>query len=496
MARLVRLFVDNGVRKVRLTGGEPLTRGGVAGLAAAIAAMPGLSDLSLSTNGTRLARHARSLREAGVRRLNVSLDTLDAAGFQAITGRDCLADVLDGLRAAREAGFAPVKLNSVVHAATPEDDVERLLAYAREQGFVLRLIEPMPMGDCGRAHEHVDLNALGGRLAARHGLVPALAAGGAGPARYWTADGQTHVLGVITPMSRHFCAACNRVRLGADGTLYLCLGQEDQVPLGRMLRAGASDAELRGALLAGIAAKPERHDFNARPSACCASWRRREAEMRDIERFIDGFQRFQYQYYEAAPSLYRNLRDGQHPSTLLIGCCDSRVDPAMLLGCDPGDIFTVRNVANLVPPADRDQGHHGVLAAIQFAVDQLKVGRIIVLGHAHCGGIRALMEARRRGRRAGLPEPLDGYRRAGPPARAEPDAGRPGRRAPARLRTGLHPDLAAQPGVAALRAAGAGGRHADPAWLVFRPGGGRFAGILAARGRLPAHRLPLFTELA
>ena len=101
MARLVRLFVDNGVRKVRLTGGEPLTRGGVAGLAAAIAAMPGLSDLSLSTNGTRLARHARSLREAGVQRLNVSLDTLDAAGFQAITGRDCLADVLDGLRAAR-----------------------------------------------------------------------------------------------------------------------------------------------------------------------------------------------------------------------------------------------------------------------------------------------------------------------------------------------------------------------------------------------------------
>ena len=145
----------------------------------------------------------------------------------------------------------------MVHAATPEDDVERLLAYAREQGFVLRLIEPMPMGDCGRAHEHVDLNALGARLAARHGLVPALASGGAGPARYWTADGRTHVLGVITPMSRHFCAACNRVRLGADGTLYLCLGQEDQVPLGRMLRAGASDAELRGALLAGIAAKPE-----------------------------------------------------------------------------------------------------------------------------------------------------------------------------------------------------------------------------------------------
>ncbi|KRC68236.1 Carbonic anhydrase 1 [compost metagenome] len=119
--------------------------------------------------------------------------------------------------------------------------------------------------------------------------------------------------------------------------------------------------------------------------------------MGDIERLIDGFQRFQQQYYEDAPSLYRNLRDGQHPSTLLIGCCDSRVDPAMLLGCDPGDIFTVRNVANLVPPASKDRGLQGVLAAIQFAVEQLQVSRIIVLGHAQCGGIRALMERRIRG---------------------------------------------------------------------------------------------------
>lgn len=114
--------------------------------------------------------------------------------------------------------------------------------------------------------------------------------------------------------------------------------------------------------------------------------------MQDLERLVGGFQRFQQQYYEDAPSLYRNLREGQHPSTLLIGCCDSRVDPAMLLGCDPGDIFTVRNVANLVPPCSKDRGLQGVLAAIQFAVEQLQVSRIIVLGHAQCGGIRALME--------------------------------------------------------------------------------------------------------
>jgi len=265
MARLVGVFVGLGIRKVRLTGGEPLLRRGVADLARDIAAMPGLADLSVSTNGTQLVRHAEALRAAGVTRLNISLDTLDAAAFSQITGRDCLESVLAGLAAARQAGYSPIKLNSVVHAATPEDDVRRLLDYAVEQGFVLRLIEPMPMGECGRGFTHTDLNALGARLAADAGLVPSLAGSGTGPARYWAAGEGAPVLGVITPMSRHFCAACNRVRLGVDGTLYLCLGQEAQVPLGRLLRSGASDAELTRAILAGIAAKPERHDFVTRP---------------------------------------------------------------------------------------------------------------------------------------------------------------------------------------------------------------------------------------
>lgn len=277
MARLIGLFVGVGVSKVRLTGGEPLLRRGVTDLARSIAALPGVADLSVSTNGTQLARHAQALRAAGVTRLNISLDTLDAAVFSQITGRDCLDAVLAGLAAARQAGFAPIKLNSVVHAATPQDDVRRLLAYAVEQGFVLRLIEPMPMGACGQAYAHTDLNALGAVLAGEAGLVPAMPKGGSGggsgsgsgsgsgPARYWTSGHGLPVLGVITPMSRHFCASCNRVRLGVDGTLYLCLGQEDQVPLGQMLRAGASDAELTCAILAGIAAKPERHEFVTRP---------------------------------------------------------------------------------------------------------------------------------------------------------------------------------------------------------------------------------------
>lgn len=265
MARLVGVFVGLGISKVRLTGGEPLLRRGVAGLARDIAAMPGLTDLSVSTNGTQLARHAESLRAAGVTRLNISLDTLDAAAFGQITGRDCLDSVLAGLAAARQAGYSPIKLNSVVHAATPEAEVRRLLDYAVEQGFVLRLIEPMPMGECGRGFTHTDLNALGARLAADAGLVPALSGSGTGPARYWTAGEGAPVLGVITPMSRHFCATCNRVRLGVDGTLYLCLGQEAQVPLGRLLRGGASDDQLARAIRAGIAAKPERHDFVSRP---------------------------------------------------------------------------------------------------------------------------------------------------------------------------------------------------------------------------------------
>ncbi|NLR73669.1 carbonic anhydrase [Leeia aquatica] len=116
--------------------------------------------------------------------------------------------------------------------------------------------------------------------------------------------------------------------------------------------------------------------------------------MHDLERFISGFQRFQQQYFDQQPSVYDELKQGQHPTTLLIGCCDSRVDPALLLGCDPGDIFTVRNVANLVPPCTHGMSHQGVSSAIQFAVDQLQVSRIIILGHAQCGGIRALVEQR------------------------------------------------------------------------------------------------------
>ncbi|MBP7132459.1 MAG: GTP 3',8-cyclase MoaA [Aquabacterium sp.] len=265
MSRLVGVFVGLGVSKVRLTGGEPLLRRGVTELAGQIAALPGLRDLSISSNGTQLARHAVGLREAGVHRLNISLDSLDAGCFARITGRDCLEDVLDGLRVAREAGFDPIKLNMVVQADVNLGEVQRMVAFAIDQGFILRLIEPMPVGDTGRSTQGVDLSTLGESLAQQHGLVPEIMGKGAGPARYWCTADRKMSLGVITPMSQHFCAACNRVRLGVDGTLYLCLGQNDQVPLGRMMREGATDADLVAAIHAGIQAKPERHEFNERP---------------------------------------------------------------------------------------------------------------------------------------------------------------------------------------------------------------------------------------
>lgn len=264
MTRLIGLFAGLGVAKVRLTGGEPLLRRGISELAAQISALPGIRDLSLSSNGTQLGRHAVALKAAGVSRLNISLDTLDPSCFARITGRDCLSDVLEGIAAAQAAGFDPIKLNMVVQGDVNEADIDRMIEYSIRGGFILRLIEPMPVGDTGRTTHGVDLSALGQKLAGRHGLLPQVLGGG-GPARYWVSPDSGMSLGVITPMSQHFCAACNRVRLGVDGTLYLCLGQNDQVPLGGMLRMGANDAELSAALLAGIAAKPERHEFNTRP---------------------------------------------------------------------------------------------------------------------------------------------------------------------------------------------------------------------------------------
>lgn len=263
--RLLGVFVRLGTRRVRLTGGEPLLRRKLPELAGRLSALPGLLDLSLSTNATQLGRHAVALRAAGVSRINVSLDSLDRACMQTITGRDSLQTILDGLMAGKAAGFDPIKINMVAMRGVNDDQIEAMAAFCIEQHFMLRLIEAMPMGSTGRNAQYMPLGAVRKRLTQKFGLVPQAQELGGGPARYLsTADGQASI-GFITPMSQHFCATCNRVRLSVDGTLYLCLGQEEKFAFGPMLRGGASDAELEAAIREAIELKPQQHDFNTQP---------------------------------------------------------------------------------------------------------------------------------------------------------------------------------------------------------------------------------------
>ena len=263
--RVIGVFGKLGVKRIRLTGGEPLVRKDMPVLAARLAALPGIEDLSLSTNANRLDKQAAALKAAGVSRINVSLDTLRPERFKEIT-QGKLDKVMAGLMAARQAGLNPIKINMVVMADVNDDEVEDMVEFCLKHSFTLRFIETMPMGDTGRlaSTHYVDLQTVKQRLAERFELLPGVMPGG-GPARYVQVAGTDLRIGFITPISQHFCETCNRVRLSADGTLYLCLGQNDKVELRPLLRAGISDAELEQAIIDAIAIKPERHEFNERP---------------------------------------------------------------------------------------------------------------------------------------------------------------------------------------------------------------------------------------
>ena len=265
VTRVVAAFARLGTSRFRLTGGEPLLRRNLPDLARRISALPNVEDLSLTTNGTQLVKHAQALRDAGVMRLNVSLDSLRGECVEQITGSDSLQKVLDGLRTAREAGFERIKINMVPMQGVNDGDIDAMVAFCMENGFVLRMIEAMPMGHTGQETRGLLLTALLSQLEKKYALVPSTVRLGGGPAKYWVSPGTGFTLGLITPISQHFCETCNRVRLSVDGTLYLCLGQEDKVELRQLLRAGCSDAELEQAIRQAIARKPERHDFLARP---------------------------------------------------------------------------------------------------------------------------------------------------------------------------------------------------------------------------------------
>ena len=263
--RVVAAFTALGVRRVRLTGGEPLMRRGLPELAERLSALPGLDDLSLSSNATQLESLAAPLARAGVRRLNVSLDSLNPEVFRRITGGD-LEQVRRGIAAAQEAGMEPIRVNTVVMRGVNDAEIEDILDYCATHGFTLRLIETMPMGATGQAAASAfgDLEPIKQRLEQRFELIPDILPGG-GPARYYRVAGTDTRLGFITPISQHFCATCNRVRLSVDGTLYLCLGQNHSYPLRDLLRAGIDSDQLQRHLCQAMALKPERHAFNERP---------------------------------------------------------------------------------------------------------------------------------------------------------------------------------------------------------------------------------------
>jgi len=269
LERLCRAFIRMGVRKLRLTGGEPLVRRGVMTLIERLGALVGqgsLDELTLTTNGTQLAKHSQALVDSGVKRVNVSLDTLDPEKFTALTRWGKLEKVLDGLAAAKAAGLA-IKINAVALKGGNEDELHQLVEWAGDEGFDLTFIEVMPLGEIGadigtanRIEQYFPLSMVRAKLKERWTLDESTHATG-GPARYWDVRETGQRLGFITPMTHNFCESCNRVRLTCTGTLFMCLGQEDAADLRAPLRASDSDDLLDDAIREAITRKPKGHDF-------------------------------------------------------------------------------------------------------------------------------------------------------------------------------------------------------------------------------------------
>ncbi len=263
LERLCAAFIRLGTDKIRITGGEPLVRRDVMTLFRRLGTRlgDGLRELTLTTNGSQLIRFAGDLHAAGVRRINVSLDTLDAATFAGITRWGKLDKTLDGIFAAKAAGLA-IKINAVALKGVNEDEFDRMLAWCGEHGFDLCLIETMPLGeiDGQRIDQYLPLSQVRARLRKHWTLVDTDYRTG-GPARYFTVQQTGARVGFITPMTHNFCESCNRVRLTCTGTLYMCLGQEDAADFRGLLRSGADDDALDAAIHRAIARKPKGHDF-------------------------------------------------------------------------------------------------------------------------------------------------------------------------------------------------------------------------------------------
>jgi GTP 3',8-cyclase len=262
--RLCSAFVARGVRKLRLTGGEPLVRRGIMTLVSSLSRhlqTGDLDELTLTTNGSQLAKYAAELKATGIRRINVSLDTLDADKFRTITRWGSLVQVLAGIDAAQAAGLK-IKINTVALKGVNEDEFPQLIEWAHGRGMDLTLIEVMPLGEVGegRIDQYLPLSIVRARLAERYGLTDIDYQTG-GPARYVRVDETGGRLGFITPLTHNFCESCNRVRITCTGTLYMCLGQEDAADLRKPLRASEGNDLLNAAIDEAIGRKPKGHDF-------------------------------------------------------------------------------------------------------------------------------------------------------------------------------------------------------------------------------------------
>ncbi|MEP4556239.1 GTP 3',8-cyclase MoaA [Cobetia amphilecti] len=263
IALLARAFVELGVEKIRLTGGEPLVRRDIGKLVDEIGALEGLKDFSMTTNGAGLAKHAAQLKAAGISRLNISLDSLDPERFKALTRTGDLNKVIAGIRAAREEGFR-IKLNAVVLKGRNDHEVVSLVEFAREEGLDISFIEEMPLGqvsDHGRDETFCSSDDVQARIETRYPLIPTLE-DSLGPARYFRmADSESRV-GFISPHSHNFCSTCNRVRVTVEGRLLLCLGNEHSLDLRDIMRRHPGDIEpLKAAIIDAMHLKPERHHF-------------------------------------------------------------------------------------------------------------------------------------------------------------------------------------------------------------------------------------------
>jgi cyclic pyranopterin phosphate synthase len=265
-ARLIKAFVSLGVRKVRITGGEPLVRKNALWLFEEVGHLEHLDELVLTTNGSQLVKHAQALKNAGVKRINISLDSLNAERFKAITRIGELDKVLAGIKAAQQAGFDNIKLNTVLMRGINDDEASALVDFVISEKLDISFIEEMPLGDVDhtRASTFVSNTDTLKKLQSEYPLLASTESTG-GPARYWRVANSATKIGFISPHSHNFCEACNRVRITCKGELYLCLGQEDKVDLLPLLRSHPhNDQPLIEAILNSMAIKPKGHDFDLR----------------------------------------------------------------------------------------------------------------------------------------------------------------------------------------------------------------------------------------